>query len=151
MLCLALCSIFLTAPSNSQEDDDWTSQQQEIIGFLRACINQTEMEAWLDCYHQDYRGWYRTRQIPFSFVDKKTLAMTWEWGTSDGDGESSTSEYLSIETYGKTAIVLSIDSYPADSYYPGSPALKERWTAVLVAQDGNWKIVSEHADEISGE
>jgi hypothetical protein len=150
-LFLVIASACSVTPAIGEMRGKWNAQQQSIIDFSESCSNEYAMEIWLNCYHQDYFGWYRSSPTPLSFADKKALALTWQWGKPAGEGEPNTSEYLSVNLYGNTAIMLSIESYPANDYYPGSPPLKERWTTVLVRQDDTWKVLSEHVDPIQEE
>jgi hypothetical protein len=143
-----------TIAEAGEPSGEWTSQQREVIDHIESCQNETVMEIWLACYHRDYFGWYKDTSTPFTFADKKALALTWDWAES-GDVASEAQfvplKPLSVTIFGNLAIVLSLDSLPANYLKEGDPPREERWTSVLVKEDGEWEMISEHADRIMSE
>jgi hypothetical protein len=138
-------------PAAAEADARPAEQQAKIVARIEGCQNETDMVTWLDCYHEDYRGWYRDSAVPLTKADKKALALTWAWEemtTSESEGQFVPLVPLGIEIHGNIAIVLSIDSLPANYLNVGDPPRKERWTTVLIRQDSTWQIISEHADSI---
>ena len=132
----------------SEVNAQWTAQQEEVIDQLQSCLNETDMEVWLGCYHENYLGWYRDSSTPLDMAGKKEIAATWDWTVSADGSLTVPFKPLSVYITDSVAITISANHIPMGYYREGDPSRTERWTIILVEYAGAWRIISEHVDQI---
>lgn len=127
------------APSTRAQD--WTPEQQEVLDRVEQCIdffNSDQFEGVMDCIHDDFRGWLYGDPVLRGKNNFSTLGRFYMDNLS-----VSASEFrpLDVTILGDVAVV----HYYTYTIFDGTMEVsRDRWTDILVNNDGTWRWIADH-------
>jgi hypothetical protein len=129
--------------------DDWTSEQQEVLAFEKACVSATSASQLMDCFHKDFVGWGQGSTIPTSKADRRKGV---ENGFENSESETMLFKPLSVIVKGNMAVVSYIDwSKSINKTTKEVTYSTQRWIDVCLKDGGKWYWISDHGVDISND
>ena len=136
-------SFAMAMPGAGQE---WTPEQQEIVDFTWGC--QESKQAWLDCFHPDYRAWAdMSFGVPMQKADVEAVGSIW-WDSNERLALHI--KPMSITVRGDFAVVLSIYTDTVRNRETGEIVTStQAWTDICVRENGRWYWIADHGSPVS--
>ena len=124
--------------------DDWTAEQLEVIESIKSCFVAPLEEEWLECYHENYIGWYMEHSFAYTKANKKADGDGWVWEGFAFELVEFTpvkvhiSGDLAVTLYSATLKMTNIDTCES------TVEEQVRWMDARVREDGRWTSIAEH-------
>ena len=144
-LFLTAAALVIAAPTSAQE---WTAEQQDVWEFEQACWAAQELEVIMNCFHDDFKGWGLDATVPTTKEDRTPFFAR---GLETDEQVFLSLQPVHIHVRGNAATALYLVTYTNRNRETGvETTLTERWTDILVREDGRWRWIADHGDLISG-
>ena len=124
--------------------DDWTAEQLKVIESIKSCFVAPHEDEWLECYREDYVGWYMEHSSAYTKVNKKADGDGWVW-------EGFTFELveftpIKVHVSGNLAVALYSATLKMTNIATGESTVDEqvRWMDAHVKENGRWTTIAEH-------
>jgi ketosteroid isomerase-like protein len=142
-LLVAVAALLVALPS-AVRAGEWSAEQKEVWEFIKTCNDHfanKDVEAAMDCIHDDFSGWLYSQPVPrgkASFEGVGTYMM------KTRDTVASELRPIDILVYGNFAIAhyfyveVQKDQEGKESFEQG------RWTDVMIKEDGKWRWIADH-------
>jgi ketosteroid isomerase-like protein len=124
--------------------EDWTAEQLEVIESVKSCFVAPLEEEWLECYHEDYVGWYMERSFAYKKANKKADGDGWVWEGFAFELIEFTP--IKVHVSGDLAVTLYSATLKMTNIETGESTVEEqvRWMDARVKEDGRWASIAEH-------
>jgi ketosteroid isomerase-like protein len=139
-----LVTALLMALPGAATAGDWSAEQKEVWEAIETCNShfvEKNLEAAMDCIHDDFRGWLYNEPVPRGKASFETVGT---YMLKTRDTVASELRPIDIMVLGDFAVVhyffveVSKDQDGKESYQQG------RWTDVLIKEDGKWRWIADH-------
>lgn len=141
---VCLCVAFF-APTTSAQD--WSPQQKEVWSRVQQCTGffvAKDFDSASGCVHDRFSGWLYGEPVPRSKAYFNTVTRYMMQNLSVGAHDM---RPVSIQVIGDVAVV----HYYVFMVFEGSPEVsQDRWTDVLVKENGVWKWIADHGGTLPG-
>lgn len=124
--------------------DDWTAEQLDVIESIKSCIVSPVEDEWLECYREDYVGWYMEHPFAYTKENKKADGDRWVW---DGFAfELVEFTPIKVHVSGNLAVALYSATLKMTNIASGETTVEEqiRWMDAQVKENGRWTTIAEH-------
>ena len=144
-ILVALSLMLVVSTAGAQE---WSSAEQEVWSFIKTCndhFEQKDMEAAMECFHEDFIGWRAEDPMP--------RGKDWETTIGRFIAENTTThashlQPIEIRVYGDLAFAhylgTSVTTGPDGSLTQAGYA----WTDVLIKENGRWYWIGDHGHPV---
>jgi len=124
--------------------DDWTAEQLEVIESIKSCFVAPLEEEWLECYHEDYVGWYMEHSFAYTKVNKKMDGDGWVWEGFAFELVEFTP--IKVHVSGDLAVTLYSATLKMTNIETGESTVEEqvRWMDARAKKGGRWTSIAEH-------
>ena len=138
-----ICLAALLLPSVAVTDD-WTAEQLEVIESIKSCFVAPLEGEWLECYHENYAGWYMEHSFAYTKANKKADGDGWVWEGFAFELVEFTP--IKVHVSGDLAVVLYSATLKMTNIETGESQVEEqvRWMDAHVKEDGRWTSIAEH-------
>ena len=144
LLIVMLIASMSYGPARAQE---WSRAQQEVWAFEQACWNDRTPEFVDKCFHADFQGWGVGSTVPTSKADRAVMS---ERSRATEDNVYLFLKPVAITVHGDMAVALYIATSTSRNKETGEETtVTERWTDVLVRDNGQWSWIADHGADIS--
>ena len=143
---LTLCGcIAMITPSLGQE---LSPEQQEVWQFIENCQDAiaAEDDQAFDCFHDEFIGWFYPDLLPRTAEAQREF-MAIQFDTTEIPATYATP--IAVQVYGNFAIAHYFVRYVIRSQDGTDTEARDRFTDVLIKENGNWKWISDHGGPIS--
>tara|TARA_B110000438_G_scaffold223205_1_gene216730 strand:+ start:180 stop:710 length:531 start_codon:yes stop_codon:yes gene_type:complete len=143
---LTLCGcIAMITPSLGQE---LSPEQQEVWQFIENCQDAiaAEDDQAFDCFHDEFIGWFYPDLLPRTAEAQREF-MAIQFDTTEIPAAHVTP--IAVQVYGDFAIAHYFVRYVIRSQDGTDTEARDRFTDVLIKENGNWKWISDHGGPIS--
>ncbi|MBT8401103.1 MAG: nuclear transport factor 2 family protein [Rhodothermia bacterium] len=126
---------------------DWTPEQRQVLDRVEQCIdffNSDQFEGIVDCIHDDFSGWLYGDPVLRGKNNFLTLGRFYMDNLSVSAAEF---RPLDVILLGNVAIV----HYYTYTIFDGTMEVsRDRWTDILVNEEGTWRWIADHGGTDSG-
>ena len=142
-LAACLGGVYGMTPANTAAQDDWSSEQLEVIESIRSCWESDNKRAWLaNCYHEDFLGWYKD--------DPNLITIAAKRSVTDWIGETCVMVEFTphkIHVSGDLAIAVYSAQLKCTNDETDETTIydKERWMEASIRTNDRWLSIAEHA------
>ena len=144
--CVVLIASAISLPAAAQE---WSRAQQEVWEFEKACWSDRTPQFTDKCFHSDFQGWGVGSTVPTSKADRAVMS---ERDRATEDNVFLFLKPLVITVHGNMAVALYIATSTSKNKTTGEEkTVTERWTDVLVTDNGAWSWIADHGADITTE
>lgn len=142
LLSAALSVLVCASVAQAQQ---WSDEQLEVWTRVETCVNffyEQNADGLLDCIHDDFSGFLYGEPIPRG---KNNFATIGRYFMENIKVAASEMRPLDIIVRDDFAIV----HYYGFTVYEGSMEVsQDRWTDILVREDGVWKWIADHGGTV---
>jgi len=137
--------ITLIIPALSQE---LTAEQQEVWQFIENCqaAIAAEDDQAFECFHDDFIGWLYPDLLPRTAQAQRDF-MAIQFDTTEIPATHVTP--IAVQVYGDFAIAHYFVRYIIRNQDGTDTEARERFTDVLIKENGIWSWISDHGGPIS--
>jgi len=133
--------LVLLAWAGTVQAQDWTSEQLEVWNRVEACTGFAygqNFDGLLDCAHDDFSGFLYGDPVPRG---KNTFEALGRYFLENIKVAAYEMRPVAIIVHDDLAVV----HYYAFTVYEGSMEIsQDKWTDVLVREDGVWRWIADH-------
>ena len=142
LLSAAMSVLLCTGFAQAQQ---WSDEQLEVWDRVETCTNffyAQNADGMLDCIHDDFSGFLYGEPIPRG---KDNFATIGRYFMENVKVAASEMRPLAIIVRGDFAVV----HYYGFAVYEGSLEVsQDRWTDILVREDGVWRWIADHGGTV---
>ena len=123
-------------------------EQQEVWQFIENCQDAiaAEDEEAFDCFHDEFIGWFYPDLLPRTAEAQRSF-MAIQFDTTEIPASHVTP--IAVQVYGDFAIAHYFVRYVIRSQDGSDAEARDRYTDVLIKENGNWKWISDHGGPIT--
>jgi len=145
-LTLTLFGCFTLIPTVLSQE--LSPEQQEVWQFIENCHEAiaTEDEKAFDCFHDEFIGWFYPDLLPRTAEAQRSF-MAIQFDTTEIVAAHVTP--IAVQVYGDFAIAHYFVRYVIRSQDGSDAEARDRFTDVLIKENGNWKWISDHGGPIT--
>ena len=123
-------------------------EQQEVWQFIENCQDAiaAEDEEAFDCFHDEFIGWFYPDLLPRTAEAQRSF-MAIQFDTTEIPAAYVTP--IAVQVYGDFAIAHYFVRYVIRSQDGSDAEARDRYTDVLIKENGNWKWISDHGGPIT--
>ena len=125
-----------------------SAEQQEVWQFIENCQDAiaAEDEEAFDCFHDEFIGWFYPDLLPRTAEAQRSF-MAIQFDTTEIPAAHVTP--IAVQVYGDFAIAHYFVRYVIRSQDGSDAEARDRYTDVLIKENGNWKWISDHGGPIT--
>ena len=143
---LTLIGCFTLIPAVLSQE--LSPEQQEVWQFIENCQDAiaAEDDQAFDCFHDEFIGWFYPDLLPRTAEAQREF-MAIQFDTTEIPAAYVTP--IAVQVYGDFAIAHYFVRYVIRSQDGTDTEARDRFTDVLIKENGNWKWISDHGGPIS--
>ena len=143
---LTLSGCFTLIPTVLSQE--LSPEQQEVWQFIENCQDAiaAEDEEAFDCFHDEFIGWFYPDLLPRTAEAQRSF-MAIQFDTTEIPAAYVTP--IAVQVYGDFAIAHYFVRYVIRSQDGSDAEARDRYTDVLIKENGNWKWISDHGGPIT--
>ena len=142
-LLVTIAALLVALPS-ALRAGDWSAEQREVWEAIVTCdshFQKKDVEAAMDCIHEDFTGWLYSQPVPRGKASFDSVGV---YFMKTRDTVASELRPIDILVYDNFAIAhyffvdVQKDQDGKESSEQG------RWTDILIKEDGKWRWIADH-------